>query len=135
MIMMAVAAAAAVPFIDMINHSEDANAEIHIIDPEKDEAWFSIRAQRPIKAGKEITISYGSGYDSSYDLLQNYGFVANKNKIDAMVLKKGGDGVFEQLGDWSTTLEEDEVALQSSTLSDAMRMVLQFRCKMKRSYT
>lgn len=122
-----------VPFIDMINHSEEANAEVHIIDPEKDEAWFSIRAQRPIKAGKEISITYGTGYDTSYTLLQNYGFVADKNKIDAMMLKKGGDDVIESDG-WSTTLEEDENALKSSTLSSAMRKILQFRCKMKSSY-
>ena len=123
-----------VPFIDMINHSEGANAEVHIIDPEKDEAWFSIRAQRPIKAGKEITIAYGTGYDTSYTLLQNYGFVADKNKIDTMMLKKGGDGVIEGLDGWSTTLEEDQNALQSSTLSSNMKKVLQFRCKMKLSY-
>lgn len=122
-----------VPFIDMINHSEEANAEVHIIDPEKDEAWFSIRAQRPIKAGKEISITYGTGYDTSYTLLQNYGFVADKNKIDAMMLKKGGDDVIESDG-WSTTLEEDENALKSSNLSSAMRKILQFRCKMKSSY-
>ena len=124
-----------IPFIDMINHSSDnANSGIHIIDPEKDEAWFSIRATRPIKSGKEIVMSYGSGYDTSYHLLQNYGFVPEENQIDTVMLKKGGDDTIESLDGWSTTLEEDEKALQSTELSDAMRSVLQFRCKLKRSY-
>ena len=61
----------------MINHSSDNhNSELHLIDPEKDDAWFGIRATRPIKKNKEITISYGAaGVETSLGLLMNYGFI------------------------------------------------------------
>jgi len=121
------------PYLDMINHSSNhPNAELHLIDPEKDEAWFAIRATRPIPEGKEVTICYGSGVDSSVELLGNYGFVPKDNKIDAMMLKKGGDGCIESLDGWSTTIEEDEAALE--TAEGNMRNVLALRIKLKRTY-
>jgi len=123
-----------VPYIDLINHSSDENTEVHIIDPEKDEAWFAIRATRPIKSGKEITIGYGGGLDTSVDLLQNYGFISSENKIDALMLKRGGDECIESLDGWSTTLEEDKEALKSNNLSDSMMKVLELRCALKASY-
>eukprot|EP00804_Cyclotella_cryptica_P018428 CCRYP_004266-RA/>CCRYP_004266-RA protein AED:0.28 eAED:0.30 QI:0/0/0/1/0.5/0.2/5/0/277 len=105
------------PYLDMINHSlDDANAELHLIDPEKDDAWFAIRAVRPIKNGKEITISYGaSGLETSAGLLMNYGFVPNQNKIDSLLVQKGGDGCIESLDRWKTTLDEDEAQLSVAT--------------------
>ena len=124
------------PYLDMINHSSDnANCELHLIDPEKDEAWFAIRATRPIKAGKEITISYGTGVESSVELLQNYGFVPDENRIDKLMLKKGGDECLESLDDWSTTLEEDEKSLEEGgdTLGN-MSNVLRLRIALKKSY-
>mmetsp|Transcript_32347 Transcript_32347/g.59676 ORF Transcript_32347/g.59676 Transcript_32347/m.59676 type:complete len:380 (+) Transcript_32347:69-1208(+) len=123
------------PFLDMINHSSDsANAELHLIDPEKDEAWFAIRAVRPIKKGKEITISYGaSGVESSLGLLMNYGFVPDENRIDALLLRKGGENCIESLDGWSTTLEEDEAQLAQATGN--MVNVLKLRKKLKLSYS
>ena len=124
------------PYLDMINHSSDnANCELHLIDPEKDEAWFAIRATRPIKAGKEITISYGTGVESSVELLQNYGFVPDENRIDKMMLKKGGDECLESLDDWSTTLEDDEKSLEEGgdTLGN-LANVLRLRIQLKKSY-
>ena len=122
------------PYLDMINHSSDnANAELHLIDPEKDDAWFAIRATRPIKKGKEITISYGaSGVETSLGLLSNYGFVPDENKIDELFLSKGGDNCIETLGEWSTTLAEDEAELERATGN--MINVLKLRIKLKRSY-
>lgn len=122
------------PYLEMINHSSDhANAELHLIDPEKDEAWFAIRATRPIKQGKEITISYGtSGTETSVDLLMNYGFVPEENRIDAMLLGKGGEDCIDSLEGWSTTLEEDEAQLAETTGN--MVNVLRLRAKLKRSY-
>lgn len=125
------------PYLDFINHSSDNyNAELHLIDPEKDDAWFAIRAVRPIKKGKEITISYGaSGVETSVGLLMNYGFVPDQNKFDAMLLRKGGEGCIESLDGWSTTLEEDEAALKKGGDEIGnMANVLRFRAKMKRSY-
>mmetsp|Transcript_8701 Transcript_8701/g.10979 ORF Transcript_8701/g.10979 Transcript_8701/m.10979 type:complete len:391 (+) Transcript_8701:74-1246(+) len=124
-----------VPFLDLINHSSDnANAEIHLIDPEKDEAWFAIRATRPIKKNKELTIGYGTA-GTSVDLLQDYGFVPNSNRFDSYMLTKGGDNIIETVEEWSTTLEADEKALEDPELSANMKKVLEFRCKMKKSYS
>eukprot|EP00571_Detonula_confervacea_P015672 CAMPEP_0172310220 /NCGR_PEP_ID=MMETSP1058-20130122/11357_1 /TAXON_ID=83371 /ORGANISM="Detonula confervacea, Strain CCMP 353" /LENGTH=386 /DNA_ID=CAMNT_0013022991 /DNA_START=84 /DNA_END=1244 /DNA_ORIENTATION=+ len=122
------------PYLDMINHSSDkANAELHLIDPEKDEAWFSIRAARPIKKGQEITIPYGAaGLETSVSLLMNYGFVPDENRIDSMMLGNGGEGCIESVDGWSTTLEEDEAQL--SQASGNMINVLKLRTKLKRSY-
>ncbi|KAL3784814.1 hypothetical protein HJC23_013854, partial [Cyclotella cryptica] len=163
------------PYLDMINHSlDDANAELHLIDPEKDDgeyfnhhssdtslgqymtyasrinaaslihmfpspvrktslAWFAIRAVRPIKNGKEITISYGaSGLETSAGLLMNYGFVPNQNKIDSLLVQKGGDGCIESLDRWKTTLDEDEAQLSVATGN--MVNVLKLRIKLKRAY-
>ncbi|KAL7540574.1 hypothetical protein ACHAXR_010239 [Thalassiosira sp. AJA248-18] len=123
------------PYLDMINHSSDsANAELHLIDPEKDDAWFAIRAVRPIKKGKEITISYGSsGVETSLGLLMNYGFVPEENKFDSLLLSKASDDGIETLDGWSTTLEEDEAQLSHATGN--MINVLKLRMKLKRAYS
>ena len=69
--------------------------------------------------GKEVTISYGTEVLLSGDLLQNYGFVPTDNKIDDLMLsKRDNDKIISSLDGWSTTLEEDEYALQNDdTLS------------------
>lgn len=122
------------PYLDMINHSSDnANAELHLIDPEKDDAWFSIRAVRPIKKGKEIVISYGaSGVETSVGLLMNYGFVPDENKIDSLLLKKGGEDCIDSLDGWSTALAEDEAQLSQATGN--MVNILKLRTKLKQAY-
>jgi len=125
------------PYLDMINHlSANFNAELHLIDPEKDDAWFAIRAVRPIKKGKEITIPYGTtGIETSVGLLMNYGFVPDENKIDERLILKGGDDCIEKLDGWSTTLEEDEAALESGGDSlGNMKNVLRLRVKLKKAY-
>lgn len=129
-----------VPYLDFINHSSSyqPNTRLHLIDPEKDEAWFSIQATRPIAKGKEITIAYGStpGTASSVDLFTNYGFVPDVNKLDAYYArkaKKDDDGL-ANWADWSTTLEEDLAALQNDSLSDNMRNILSLRIRLKRAY-
>jgi hypothetical protein len=123
------------PYLDMINHSDDFNSELHLIDPEKDDAWFAIRAKRPIKKNKEITISYGAaGTETSLGLLMNYGFIQAENKFDSLLLKKGGDDCIESLDGWNTTLEEDEKQLADGGVSGNMVSVLRFRTKLKRSY-
>ena len=96
-------------------------------------AWFAIRATRPIKAGKEITISYGaSGVETSAGLLMNYGFVPDENKIDAMFMKKGGDDCIASLDGWKTTLEEDEALMAAA--AGNMLNVLKLRMKLKKAY-
>lgn len=121
------------PYIDLVNHSDNPNGELHLIDPEKDEAWFAVRATRPIPAGREVSIGYGSGASTSVDLLSNYGFV-NENKFDKFLLKKGGDDCIESIDGWNTSLEQDEQMLQNGGLTDNEIKVLEFRCQLKRSY-
>lgn len=123
-----------VPFLDMINHAAEANCELTLIDPEKDDAWFAIRAKRPIPRGKEITISYGSAICSSADILMDYGFVPEENKIDRVMLKKGGEGVISDLEGWSTTLKEDLQMYEDNRLGENMKRVLEFRIKIKKAY-
>jgi len=127
-----------VPFIDMANHNSDnPNAKLTLIDPEKDDAWFALEATRPISAGKEVTIAYGSGIDSSVELLLNYGFVPKSNKIDEFMLKKGGDEAITSLDGWTTTLDEDKTMLsmvEDSEDDSTLRKILQFRIRLKESY-
>jgi len=127
-----------VPFIDMANHNSDnPNAKLTIIDPEKDDAWFALEATRPISAGKEIVIAYGSGIDSSVELLLNYGIIPKSNKIDEFMLKKGGDGTIPNVDEWTTTLEEDKSMLGmigTTEEDDRLRKILNFRIRLKESY-
>jgi hypothetical protein len=96
-------------------------------------AWFAIRATRPIKEGKEITISYGaSGVETSAGLLMNYGFVPDENKIDALFMKKGGDDCIASLDGWKTSLVEDETLMASA--AGNMVNVLKLRMKLKKAY-
>ena len=69
------------------------------------------------------------------ELLQNYGFVPDENRIDKLMMKKGGDECLESLDDWSTTLEEDEKSLEEGgdTLGN-MSNVLRLRIALKKSY-
>lgn len=124
-----------VPFLDLVNHSSNSpNTELHLIDPEKDNAWFALKATRDIQAGKELLYSYGNGVESSVELLANYGFVPKENKMDALMLKKGGDDTLTTLDAWSATLEEDETMLQDVGVDGGrLRTILEFRARMKKA--
>jgi len=124
-----------VPFIDITNHSSDQpNCKLTLIDPEKDDAWFSLEATRPIAAGKELLIAYGNGLESSVELFQNYGFVPSANKIDALMLQKGGDDTIADLDGWTTTLEEDKTMVEMAKDDPVLQKILQFRIRLKESY-
>ncbi|KAL3944387.1 MAG: hypothetical protein SGBAC_001551 [Bacillariaceae sp.] len=124
-----------VPFIDMVNHnSNEPNAKLTLIDPEKDEAWFALEATRPIKAGKEIAIAYGTGVESSVELFLNYGFIPKTNKMDEFMLEKGGDDAITSLDGWTTTLEEDQSMLGMAEGDSTLQKILNFRIRLKESY-
>mmetsp|Transcript_27695 Transcript_27695/g.60981 ORF Transcript_27695/g.60981 Transcript_27695/m.60981 type:complete len:389 (-) Transcript_27695:100-1266(-) len=124
-----------VPLIDIANHSSDQpNCRLTLIDPEKDDAWFALEATRPIAAGKELVIAYGNGLESSVEIFQNYGFVPLNNKIDAMMLKKGGDDIIAGLDGWTTTLEEDKSMAAMCEDDPVLQKILQFRIQLKESY-
>ena len=126
-------------FTDMANHSSDQpNAKLTLIDPEKDDAWFALEATRPLKEGKEIVHSYGSGAESSVELFLNYGFIPSSNRIDQLMLHKGGDDTIMSLDGWTTTLEEDKEILLATAEDDdddaTLRKILNFRIKLKEAY-
>jgi SET domain len=128
-----------VPLLDMVNcNSANANCRWTIIDPEKDDAWFSLEATRPIAPGKEITLAYGSGGapHSSVELLNNYGFVPkNENPIDRLMLKRGGDDVLSTAKDWTTSCEEDVRMMEMLDPDDrAMQKALALRIRLKQAY-
>ena len=132
-----------VPFIDLVNHASNSpNTELHLIDPEQDNAWFALKATRNIAAGKEIVYSYGNGIESSVELLLNYGFVPHENKVDALMLSKSASSSSgtdcndtpTTLEAWSTTLEEDELMLQQiDGRGSRLRTILEFRARLKKA--
>ena len=137
-----------IPLLDMINHSSDQpNAELEVIETKiEDESFYALQATRPIKANEEITISYGSGQDSSLDLFMNYGFVPYSNPFDIDFLRseiqqESGSDCFTRPDQWSTTLKEDEeqlasmerAAISKSNSEDIRRRILEFRIQMKRA--
>ena len=137
-----------IPLLDMINHSSDQpNAELEVIETKiEDESFYALQATRPIKANEEITISYGSGQDSSLDLFMNYGFVPYSNPFDIDFLRseiqqESGSDCFTRPDKWSTTLKEDEeqlasmerAAISKSNSEDIRRRILEFRIQMKRA--
>eukprot|EP00545_Synedropsis_sp_CCMP1620_P009300 CAMPEP_0119015002 /NCGR_PEP_ID=MMETSP1176-20130426/10500_1 /TAXON_ID=265551 /ORGANISM="Synedropsis recta cf, Strain CCMP1620" /LENGTH=395 /DNA_ID=CAMNT_0006968259 /DNA_START=21 /DNA_END=1208 /DNA_ORIENTATION=+ len=120
-----------IPFIDLANHSSNQpNACLHLIDPDKDDAWFALKATRNISAGKELVHSYGSGIESTVELLGNYGMVPDENKVDAFMWNRGGDDTEVE---WSTTLEEDELMLKEVPEGSRLQTILQFRARLKRA--
>ena len=69
-------------------------------------------------------------------MLNNYGFVADENRIDGRMMKKESDEIIQNLDGWNTCLEEDRRALEEG--GDAlgnMEKVLRFRIKLKESYS
>ena len=125
-----------VPFIDMANHSSDQpNARLTLIDPEKDDAWFALEASRPIAGGKEIVIAYGNGVESSVELFMNYGFIPKTNKIDKRMLGKGGNDCITSAEEWTTSLEEDYSMLSMTGDDATLRKILSFRIKLKEAYS
>lgn len=135
-----------VPYLDMVNHSsDDPNAGIWVLsssspsdDAGGEEAvdYFAVVATRRISAGDEVTMSYGTGSDSSIDLLLHYGFVPDANLNDVEMYEcseeHGENDLFYEEADFSTTLEEDLERLGNDlSLGEEERVALHFRVRMK----
>lgn len=122
------------PYIDMINHSnpESANAQLQVLETKaEDESFYALQATRLIRKGTEITIAYGTGEENTADLLASYGFVPDKNTRDAKFMSESWSD-----HSWSTTLEEDEAALEGLTEAsgdNVMKKILNFRIRMKKN--
>lgn len=130
-----------IPVLDMINSSSnnDPNAELQVIETKADEeSFYALQAIRPIAAKEEITISYGTGQDSSVDLFLNYGFVPNQNPHDVAFLRseseKGNNDCLAHSDQWTTTLQEDEDLKKEAPVGSTFSRILDFRIRMKRAW-
>lgn len=114
-----------IPFLDMINHSTSRpNAEIEVVDTkEDDESFYALRAIRPIQAGEQILITYGTGRESSIDLLFRYGFVSTQDDVNPNDTTEGCNTA------WSTTLTRDQELLVSA--DGMLKKILEVRILMK----
>lgn len=107
-----------IPFLDLVNHAsvKNANCELHLIDPQKDEAWFCLRAKRNIPAGRELCVPYGTtGIESSSDILRDYGFCPTDHaNVDKLMMKRLKEQEPTAYPKWTTTMEEDKFMLQEA---------------------
>lgn len=72
-----------VPFLDMANHS--ANANSHYQQGTDDEVLLQIKPGQHIEKGEELTIDYGSG-KSAAEMLFSYGFIDESASEHSLVL-------------------------------------------------
>ena len=115
------------PYIDMVNHNDEPNAEIQILEipGAYDESFYALRAIRDISRGAEISVMYGTGMESSLDLFSTYGFWTHGTP---------DWNINWQLVDpeWTTSLKEDKNLLTiDQALSDARRKAIEFRVYLK----
>jgi hypothetical protein len=115
-----------VPFVDMVNHDVDPNAEVEtiIIRDADDESMHALVATRDIEPGEQVTIGYNDGRATCLDLFDRYGFWLTENPADDLI---DWDLVDPQ---WSTTLEEDE-RLFAGPLDGALRTAVSMRIHLK----
>eukprot|EP00977_Amphora_coffeiformis_P010645 scaffold2509_cov169-Amphora_coffeaeformis.AAC.13 len=75
------------PLIDMINHEGDnPNASIEVIETDSyDESFIALQALCPIAQGEQITLRYGTGFETSLELLDKYGFYTRENPNDERI--------------------------------------------------
>jgi len=137
-----------IPLLDMINHSSsNPNVELDVLqsddddddDDDDDQSFYAVIATEDIPKGTELFISYGTGEESSVELLQYYGFVPSSNPHDINMLQYGNDEDEDDDDDcllnedeWTTSLEDDEQALDAGVVG-VEKTILQFRIRMKQA--
>ena len=62
-----------------------------------------------------------------------FGIKITSNKIDEMMLKKGGDDTIASLDGWTTTLEEDKTMVEMAKDDPVLQKILKFRIRLKES--
>ena len=114
-----------IPFMDFLNHGGNAsNAEIQKIEAKNDdESFFALVATQPIEPGEQITITYGTGHETTLDLFTKYGFYVDDNPNDVHL-------DLENVS-WSTSLEQDE-ELRKEAPKGELRDMLALRVHLKR---
>ena len=98
-----------IPFLDMLNHDDAVpNASIEVVESrEYEESFFALQAIQPIRPGQHVTILYGTGLETSLDLISKYGFFTRKNPNDRRIDWNLVDAC------WSTSLEDDVTSLEN----------------------
>ncbi|CAB9506078.1 SET [Seminavis robusta] len=129
-----------IPYLDMINHNKNdaANAELQVLETKlEEESMYALQAIRPIAKGSEITLCYGTGRETSVEMLCHYGFLPPSNQQNDKVFEKDWNDFA-----WSTTMEQDQQELQallaarddqSQDTTTGKRTILEFRIQMKRA--
>lgn len=118
-----------IPYIDMLNHAANSNTMMEKAETPSDEdtSYFSLMATRSIYPGDELTLTYGSGYETCLDFVTKYGFWLPDNPNDMSLELSNVE--------WSTSLKKDEEALHqtdSSKESQQFRDMLKLRIHLKR---
>ena len=116
-----------IPFMDFLNHNAvTSNARIEKVEAKSDEeSFFALVATERIPAGEQITITYGTGHETTLDLFTKYGFWTNDNAND---LSLNLDEV-----QWSSSMEEDEqLRLSSCPQEKEIGEMLNLRIHLKR---
>jgi len=83
------------PYLDFMNHNLNPNCVMEVFedgDANNDEtSMYALRATRDIQAGEEVTIVYGTGFETSLDLLDKYGFWLEENSEDQFSVNRNLD--------------------------------------------
>jgi SET domain len=123
-----------IPYMDFINHEPNdsfVNAEIQVVDSKTDEeSFFALACKRPIDVDEEILIQYGTGQETTLDLVSKYGFYSTdcSNICDEPFFRDSFDGT----DIWTTSIDKDEQLLETQIMSDDMRSSLKLRLHLKR---
>ena len=123
-----------IPFLDLLNHNTapKANAQLQVVETENyEESFYALTATGSIESGEEITIPYGSGRETSWDMYTKYGFWPCGHELNDM---KCIHEVVTSDSIWTTSLARDkeELAALSMDEDDSIRRaILDFRIRMK----
>lgn len=149
-----------VPLLDMINHHFEPNVHFSVVRDGRDSleknhqekihtsrevVYIAVIANRDLKKGEELQLSYGAGNLTSIDLLLQYGFVSQFNQpADELFW----DSFFEASGfeeesydreaqekylPWDPTISE-YAGYFSFFDNDLKRTIREFRVRMKKAY-
>jgi hypothetical protein len=126
-----------IPLLDFLNHASlGANAELQVVETKAyEESFYALTATRNIEKGSELRIQYGTGKETSMELLIKYGFLPRDNAQNDHAYLQTAAPV-----SWSTSLDEDKERLkqfmenegESTNMSNAtQKQILSFRVSIK----
>lgn len=104
-----------IPFLDILNHAStsSSNAELQVVKTKAyEESFYALVARKTISTNDEIRITYGTGSESSAEMLSKYGFLPlddDQKANDRLYVETAQEQDFE----WSTSSEEDRASLDN----------------------